>query len=96
MSDTELTAEKFSKMVAVNVRGPYSLYPPNENPVAFLWINGDIHDVYPCGRPTKRISWLPMWFPFNCKIDYSLAAQRQCVEVLYQHGLKIQRAQVGK
>lgn len=81
--------------VAVNVRGPYSLYPPNPDPIAFLWIDGDIHDCYPCGKPSKRISWLPWWVPFNCKIDYSLDAQKECVQVLFRHGTKIQEASRG-
>ena len=81
--------------VKVNVHAAWTLHGGNPHPVAFLWVGSNIHDFYPCGRPIRRISWLPLWVPFNCRMDYSLQSQIECVEVLRKYGEKLVTAKGG-
>lgn len=48
-----------------------------------------IHDFYLCGVPRRRVAMLPRWFPFNIAIDYSLAAQIECVKMLREYGERL-------
>jgi hypothetical protein len=64
-------------------------------PVAFLWIDGEMFDAYPCGTVHRRVKWLPLWFPFNARYSYSFYSQLACVQMLREFGERLREDMVA-
>lgn len=81
--------------VEITVRGAYEL-GQNPWPIAFVRIDGQLHDFYLCGTVHRRVKWLPLWLPFNTRICTALTSQAACVQMLREKHTAIWNAIHGE